>query len=157
MRNPVTSSLANQRTAHELVTHPATPHSHLAFKDASPLWFGVFGLSGLWATHLFAQPAANFSLLQIPTVQFVWPHCVLGTRTCADRSAKSSDKCPDSWHTEDVVIWQHSQRLEWCGHKPRKLNEARTRYSPGASKGTAALLDSGFSSPKLSESELWSF
>ena len=50
------------------------------------------GSLGFWGTsHPFSLlgPAITLSMLQTPIFRFVWPHCALGTWTCANKRAKS--------------------------------------------------------------------
>ena len=71
------------------------PHHQPQFFDSHTLWlpsltlplkmlpWNPLGSSGLLsASCLFLlSPAINLSLLPTPTFQFVWPHCMSGTRT----------------------------------------------------------------------------
>ena len=64
----------NQRTVYKLIIDSATLLPHLDFKNSLPKPLqrgqGFLGMKN--------GPAVNLSLLQIPTVQFIWPHCALG-------------------------------------------------------------------------------
>ena len=66
-------------------SHSLRPHlPHLAFKNVWPNTSGSSGLLGQKPPVSSYGPAINLSLLQTLTFQFVWPHCALGTWTCAN-------------------------------------------------------------------------
>ena len=95
-----------------LITYPATPFSHLAFKNP----WGSFGLFlGHEPPISFHSPAINLSLLQIPTFWCVWPHCALGTQTCTNTasSLKSSvaGPCPRKSRARDRPLFVQGQFL----------------------------------------------
>lgn len=75
---PVISTLLNQRSVHEWVTHPGLPLSHLAFKTALLKFFRelrVWGGGRWWyVSHLFSWhgPVVNPSLLQMLGLFDAW-------------------------------------------------------------------------------------